>query len=103
MVITDETHKKRLAIDYSETIRQLSPIQPSLKLGTTSSVHSPQSFSVTNGVSCFQRKMVKFVEENDLEAAFPYFDNITIRGKDQKENGVNMEHFLEDSKRKNIC
>lgn len=47
--------------------------------------------------------MVKFVEENDLEAAFPYFDNITIRGKDQKENGVNMEHFLEDSKRKNIC
>ena len=47
--------------------------------------------------------MVKFVEENDLEAAFPYFGNITVRGKDQKENGVNMEHFLEDSKRKNIC
>ena len=47
--------------------------------------------------------MVKFVEENDLEAAFPYLDNITICGKDQKENGVHMEHFLEDSKRKNIC
>ena len=39
---------------------------------------------------------MKFVEENDLEAAFPYFDNITIPGKDQKENG-------EDFKRKNIC
>lgn len=47
--------------------------------------------------------MVKFVEENDLEAAFLYLDNITICGKDQKENGVNLEHFLEDSKRKNIC
>ena len=47
--------------------------------------------------------MVKFVEENDLEAAFPYFGNITVRGKDQKENGINMEHFLEDFKRKNIC
>ena len=47
--------------------------------------------------------MVKFVEENDLGAAFPYLDNITICGKDQKENGVHMEHFLEDSKRKNIC
>ena len=34
---------------------------------------------------------------------FPYFDNITIRGKDKIENGVNMEHFLEDSKHKNIC
>ena len=28
VVITDENHKKRLAIDYSQTIRQLSPIQP---------------------------------------------------------------------------
>ena len=44
-----------------------------------------------------------FVEETDLEAAFLYLDNITICGKDQKENGVNLEHFLEDSKRKNIC
>ena len=46
---------------------------------------------------------MKFVEENDLEVAFPYPDNIAICGKDQKENDVNMEHFLEDSKRKNIC
>ena len=46
---------------------------------------------------------MKFVEENDLEAAFLYLDNIIICGKDQKENGVNLEHFLEDSKRKNIC
>ena len=43
---------------------------------------------------------MKFVEENDLEAAFPYFGNITVRGKDQKENGINME---EDFKRNNIC
>ena len=46
---------------------------------------------------------MKFVEENDLEAAFLYLDNITICEKDQKENGVNLEHSLEDSKRKNIC
>ena len=59
-------------------------------------------FGVTNGVACFQREMVKFVEENDLEAAFPYLDNVTICGKDQEEHDVNKKYFFEAAKRKNI-
>ena len=30
------------------------------------------SFGVTNGVACFQREMMKFVEDNHLKAVFPY-------------------------------
>ena len=60
-------------------------------------------FGVTNGVACFQREMMKFVDENDLEASFPYLDNVTICGKDQEDHDDNMEHFLEAAKRKNLC
>ena len=60
-------------------------------------------FGVTTGVACFQREMMKFVDENDLEASFPYLDNVTICGKDQEDHDVNMEHFLEAAKRKNLC
>ena len=38
-------------------------------------------FGVTNGVACFQREMIKFVQINNLKAVFPYLDNITICGK----------------------
>ena len=58
-------------------------------------------FGVTNGVACFQREMMKFVDENDLEASFPYLDNVTICGKDQEDHDANMEYFLEAAKRKN--
>ena len=60
-------------------------------------------FGVTNGVACFQREMVKFVHEDDLQATFPYLDNVTICGKDQEEHDVNLEQFLEAAKRKKIC
>ena len=40
------------------------------------------SFGVTNGVVCFQREMMKFVDENGLEASFPCLDNVAICGKD---------------------
>ena len=60
-------------------------------------------FGVTNGVACFQREMVKFVDEDDLQATFPYLDNVTICGKDQGEQNVNLEQFLVAAKRKNIC
>ena len=60
-------------------------------------------FGITNGVACFQREMMKFVDENDLEASFPYFDNVTICGKDQEDHDANLEHFLEAAKRKNLC
>ena len=60
-------------------------------------------FGVTNGVACFQREMVKFVEKDDLQAVFPYLDNITICGKDQEEHDVNLERFREAARRKNMC
>ena len=46
---------------------------------------------------------MKFVEQNNLNAVFPYFDNITICGKDQQEHDANHEKFLAAATRKNIC
>ena len=46
---------------------------------------------------------MKFVDEDDLQATFPYLDNVTICGKDREEHDVNLEQFLEAAKRKNIC
>ena len=46
---------------------------------------------------------MKFVGKNSLNAVFPYFDNITICGKNQEEHAENLEKFLEAAKRKNIC
>ena len=60
-------------------------------------------FGVTNGVACFQREMMKFVDEYGLDACFPYLDNITICGKDQEDHDANMERFLKAAKRKNLC
>ncbi|XP_022810423.1 uncharacterized protein LOC111347442 [Stylophora pistillata] len=37
-------------------------------------------FGVTNGVACLQREMMKFAAENNLEAVFPYLDNVTVCG-----------------------
>ena len=46
---------------------------------------------------------MKFVDENDLEASFPYLDNVTICGKDQEDHDANMKHFHEAAKYKNLC
>ena len=59
-------------------------------------------FVVTNGVACFQREMMKFVQEEDLKAVFPYLDNITICGKDQEDHDANLMQFLEAAERKNV-
>ena len=45
---------------------------------------------------------MKFVQEEDLKAVFPYLDNITICCKDQDEHDANLKCFLEAAKRKNI-
>lgn len=43
-------------------------------------------FGVTNGVACLQREMMKFAAENNLEAVFPYLDNVAVCGKHQEEH-----------------
>ena len=60
------------------------------------------SFGVTNGVACFQLEMSNFVRKEMLPGVFPYFDNITICGKDQADHDANLERFLEAAKRKNM-
>ena len=59
-------------------------------------------FGVTNGVTCFQRGMVKFVEDNNFKAVFPYIDNITIGGKDQDDHDTNLKLFQEAAQRANL-
>ena len=46
---------------------------------------------------------MKFVEQNNLNAVFPYLDNITICGKDQQEHDANLKKFLAAATRRNIC
>ncbi len=144
VVTKDDNHKKRLAIDYSQTINRFTILDafplPNISemvnkiaqyrvfstIDLRSAYHQvplkdedkPYTafeargnlyqftrlpFGVTNGVACFQREMVKFVEENHLKAVFPYLDNITICGKDQKDHDENLKEFLEAAKLKNIC
>ena len=52
-------------------------------------------FGVANGVACFHMAMDSIITEEQLQATFPYLDNITICGKDQREHDVNLKHFLE--------
>ena len=44
--------------------------------------------------------MVRFVQEEDFKATFPYLDNIC--GKDQPDHDVNLECSLDAAERKNI-
>ena len=45
---------------------------------------------------------MKFVQQEDLKAVFPYLDNITICGKDQEDHDVNLKLLLDAAKLKNI-
>ena len=59
-------------------------------------------FGVTNGVACFQREMMKFVQNNNLKAVFPYLDNITICGKDQTDHDTNLNLFMDAARKTNL-
>ncbi|XP_015767631.1 PREDICTED: uncharacterized protein LOC107346353 [Acropora digitifera] len=143
VVTKDENHKKRLAIDYSQTINRFTQLDafPLPRISDTvneiaqykvfstldlqSAYHQiplkeddkPYTafeakgglyqftrlpFGVTNGVACFQREMMKFVEDNHLKAVFPYIDNITIGGKDQDDHDTNLKLFQEAAQRANL-
>ena len=144
VVTKDENHKKRLAIDYSQTINRFTllaafplprisdmvnkiaqyrvfstidlrsayhqvPLKEADKPYTAFEARgnlyefTRLPFGVTNGVACFQREMMKFVDENGLEASFPYLDNVTICGKDQEDHDANLKQFLEAAKCRNLC
>ncbi|XP_059843069.1 uncharacterized protein LOC132403623 [Hypanus sabinus] len=52
-------------------------------------------FGVTNGVSVFQREMDRMVDQYQLQATFPYLDNITICGHDRPDHDANLRQFLQ--------
>ncbi|XP_059827450.1 uncharacterized protein LOC132395170 [Hypanus sabinus] len=52
-------------------------------------------FGVTNGVSVFQREMDRMVDQYQLQATFPYLDNITICGHDRPDHDANLQRFLQ--------
>ena len=59
-------------------------------------------FGVTNGVSIFQREMDNLVDTYNLKGTYPYLDNITICGKDQKEHDINLSNFLSAAEKLNL-
>jgi len=110
--------KKRLAIDYSETINRFTLLDgyPLPRIDDTVSkiaqyrVFSHGSlyqftrvpFGVTNGVACFQRIMDCFIKDEGLEATFAYLDNVTVCGMTTEDHDNNLKQFLEAAEKKNI-
>lgn len=59
-------------------------------------------FGVTNGVACFQRAIDQIIEAENLKLTFPYIDDVTVCGKDQKEHDDNLKRFLSAAKKYNL-
>jgi len=59
-------------------------------------------FGVTNGVAVFQRAMDGLVKQENLKDTFPYLDNITIAGHDQREHDANLQRFREALHHRNL-
>lgn len=56
---------------------------------------------VTNGVSCFQRSVDKFITDKNILSTFAYLDNIYVCGHDQEEHDQNLKLFLKAAKEQN--
>ncbi|GFV73281.1 retrovirus-related Pol polyprotein from transposon opus [Trichonephila clavipes] len=57
---------------------------------------------VTNGVACFQRVIDKIIEDERLTLTYPFIDDVTVCGKDQKEHDDNLEKFMTVAKKYNL-
>ena len=143
VVVVKRDNKKRLAIDYSQTINRFTLLDafplPNINdlvnqiaqyrvfstVDLKSAYHqiplnledrkytafeacgglyqfTRLPFGVTNGVSCFQRAIMQFVEEENLKGVFPYLDNITICGKSEDDHNANLHAFFEAAKKRNL-
>ena len=60
------------------------------------------SFGVTNGVSCFKRKMDQFVSTNDLENTFAFLDNVYIGRADKEDHGRCWNIFNKAAREQNF-
>ena len=45
---------------------------------------------------------MRFVQNNNLKAVFPFLDNITICGKDQADHDTNLDLLLEAARKTNL-
>ena len=143
VVVVKKKSKKRLAIDYSQTINVFTlldaypvpnimdhvnkiaqyrvfstidlrqayhqiPIKPEDKPYTAFEANGKLyqfkrlPFGVTNGVSIFQRQMDHIVDNYQLEATFPYMDDVTICGETQEDHDENLQNFLSAAKQLNL-
>ncbi|GFW69689.1 retrovirus-related Pol polyprotein from transposon opus [Trichonephila clavipes] len=59
-------------------------------------------FGVTNGVACFQSVIDKIIEDEGLTLTYPFIDDVTVCGKDQKEHDDNLEKFMTVAKKYNL-
>ncbi|GFT77142.1 retrovirus-related Pol polyprotein from transposon opus [Trichonephila clavipes] len=59
-------------------------------------------FGVTNGVACFQRVINKTIADEGLTLTYPFIDDVTVCGKDQKEHDDNLEKFMTVAKKYNL-
>ncbi|GFT76012.1 putative retrovirus-related pol polyprotein from transposon opus [Trichonephila clavipes] len=59
-------------------------------------------FGVTNGVACFQRVIDKIIKDEGLTLTYPFIDDVTVCGKDQKEHDDNLEKFMTVAKKYNL-
>ena len=143
VVVSDETHKKRMVVDYSTTFNKFTyldayplpriddqaykigqykvfsnidlkdayyqvPIVETDKQFTAFEAggklyqYKRIPFGVTNGVSCFQRKMDKMIDEYNNKDTFAYLDNIIICGETQEGHNNNLAMFNKMRAEKNI-
>ena len=143
VVTKDENHKKRLAIDYSQTINKFTLLDAfplpritdivnqiaQYKVFSTIDLRSAYHqvplkeddkpytafearncpyqftrlpFGVTNGVACFQREMMKFVQEENLKAVTHTLITSAYVAKIKKDHDVKLDAFLKAAQRKNI-
>ncbi|GFW11244.1 retrovirus-related Pol polyprotein from transposon 17.6 [Trichonephila clavipes] len=93
-VIRGENHKPRMVRIPSNSIqdseRHYAAFEASGKLYQFLRV----PFGVTNGVACFQRVIDKIIEDEGLTLTYPFIDDVTVCGKDQKEHDDNLEKFI---------
>ncbi|GFX03587.1 retrovirus-related Pol polyprotein from transposon opus [Trichonephila clavipes] len=116
-VIREENHKPRMVVDYSQTINKYTLLDayPLPKIEEDSERHYTAfeacgklyqflrvPFGVTNGVACFQRVIDKIIEDEGLTLTYPFIDDVTVCGKDQKEHDDNLEKFMTVAKKYNL-
>lgn len=101
VVVKNSQCKKRLAIDYSQTVFRTIDLKSAFDAAGSLYQFTRMPFGVTNGIPCFQRKMDELIEEK-LKDTFPYLDNVTICRRNQSEHDRNLKKFLAVAERKNL-